>query len=58
MIRERVEGMLGIEYRGKVDVFVVDDEWEEDRGEIGLEFSRMLSGIEYVKVGKGEGMGK
>lgn len=58
VIRQTLEAMLAIEYPGKLDVFLLDDQSQDDTREIALEFSTMFSRIHYVKVPKGEPIGK
>lgn len=58
VIRQTLEAMLAIEYPGDLDVFLLDDQSQDDTSSIALEFTTMFSRMHYVKVPKGEPIGK
>lgn len=58
VIRQTLEAMLAIEYPGDLDVFLLDDQSQDDTRSIALEFTTMFSRMHYVKVPKGDPIGK
>ncbi|MCT4792999.1 MULTISPECIES: glycosyltransferase [Exiguobacterium] len=58
VIRQTLEAMLAIEYPGDLDVFLLDDQSQDDTSSIALEFTTMFSRMHYVKVPKGDPIGK
>nr|WP_306584265.1 glycosyltransferase family 2 protein [Exiguobacterium sp. SL14] len=57
-MRQTLEAMMGIEYPGKLDVFLLDDQSQDETPEIAMEFTTMFSRIHYIHVPKGEPIGK
>lgn len=58
VIRQTLEAMLAIEYPGDLDVFLLDDQSQDDTSSIAREFTTMFSRMHYVKVPKGDPIGK
>lgn len=58
VIRQTLEAMMAIEYPGDLDVFLLDDQSQDDTSSIALEFTTMFSRMHYVKVPKGDPIGK
>ncbi|MDW2886474.1 glycosyltransferase family 2 protein [Exiguobacterium artemiae] len=58
VIRQTLEAMMAIEYPGDLDVFLLDDQSQDDTRSIALEFTTMFSRMHYVKVPKGDPIGK
>lgn len=58
VIRQTLEAMLALEYPGDLDVFLLDDQSQDDTRSIALEFTTMFSRMHYVKVPKGDPIGK
>lgn len=58
VMRQTLEAMMGIEYPGKLDVFLLDDQSQDETQEIAMEFTTMFSRVHYIHVPKGEPIGK
>lgn len=58
VMRQTLESMMAIDYPGKLDIFLLDDQSIDDTQSIALEFTQMFSQIHYIPVPKGEPIGK
>ncbi len=58
VIANTLEAMARLEYPGKLDIYVLNDNSSDNTGLIATEFSKVFSNIHHILVPKGEPKGK
>jgi len=58
VMQQTLEAMMAIEYPGQLDVFLLDDQSQDETKQIAHEFTTLFSRIHYIQVPKGEPIGK
>lgn len=58
VIGDTMRAMANLKYKGKLDIYLLDDNSSDDTGKIVKEFSKIFSNIHYIPVPPGEPKGK
>ncbi|WP_326135201.1 glycosyltransferase family 2 protein [Cytobacillus horneckiae] len=58
IIKDTLNAMMRLNYPGKIDVYLLDDQSEDRTSEIGKSYAEMFSRIHYICVPRGEPKGK
>ncbi|MCZ2256964.1 glycosyltransferase family 2 protein [Sporosarcina sp. G11-34] len=58
VIENTLRAMARLKYKGKLDIYVLDDNSQDDTAEIAQEFSALFSRIHYIPVPPGKPSGK
>ncbi|PWA12048.1 N-acetylglucosaminyltransferase [Pueribacillus theae] len=58
VIEDTLRAMGRLQYQGKLDIYLLDDNSEDDTADIAKEFSKVFSHIHYISVPPGEPKGK
>ncbi len=58
VIENTLRAMARLNYKGKLDIYVLDDNSQDDTAEIAKEFSTLFSRIHYIAVPPGKPSGK
>lgn len=58
VLENTLRAMLRLRYKGEINIFLLDDNSQDDTAEIALEFVKVHSRIHYIKVPPGKPSGK
>ena len=58
VIEDTLRAMTRLQYKGKLDIYVLDDRSKDDTAEIAQEFAAVFSRIHYIPVPEGSHAGK
>lgn len=58
VIENTLRAMVRLEYKGKLDIYVLDDRSKDDTAEIAKEFAAVFSRVHYIPVPDGSPSGK